>query len=243
MTPRTPTHYKELLRSGRWFHGLSAETQDRILSMGVVRTWSAEQRLFVQGDPPNGLFAVLDGTVRLCTYRADGREVLLALARCPTWFGEIGVFDGQPRSHHAIADGEVTALHLPQEALDAWLTADPGSWRSLGLLLTTKLRLVLGAMEEATTMPLLARLARRIVVMAEGHGDLRLGSTREVSVKQEELATMLWTSRQTINRCLKDLEQKQLVRLSYGKIEILDLDLLKREADGLSLARGADALT
>jgi CRP/FNR family cyclic AMP-dependent transcriptional regulator len=232
---RPANSYRELLRSGRWFHGLPLTTQDRILAMGVVRTWAPEQRLFAQGDPPNGLFAVLDGTVRLVTCRPDGREVLLALARCPTWLGEIGVFDGQPRSHDAVADGEATALHLPQESLDAWLSADPASWRSLGMLLTTKMRLVLSAMEEATTMPLSSRLARRIVIMAEGHGDLRVGSARVVSVKQEELATMLWTSRQTINRCLKELEQKEIVRLSYGKIEIVDLPRLKLESENATM--------
>ncbi len=200
--------------------------------MGVVRTWAPAQRLFAQGEPPNGLFAVLDGTVRLVTCRPDGREVLLALARCPTWLGEIGFFDGQPRSHDAVADGEATALHLPQESLDAWLAEDPGSWRSLGVLLTTKMRLVLSAMEEVTTLPLSARLARRIVHMAESYGEARTGTARVVIVKQEELATMLWTSRQTINRCLKELEQKKLVLLSYGKIEITDLDGLRREAEG-----------
>lgn len=199
--------------------------------MSVVRTWSDGQRLFSQGDASNGLFAVLDGTIRLITCKPDGREVLLALARCPTWLGEIAVFDGQARSHDAVADGETRALHLPQDALDRWLKEDPASWRSLGMLLTLKMRLVLSTLEDVTTLPLSSRLARRIVVMAEGWGEQRTGSARVVSVKQEELATMLWTSRQTINRCLKDLEQKKLVALSYGKIEILELAGLKREAE------------
>ena len=232
MSNRPASTYRELLRSGRWFHGLAPSTQDRILAIGAVRTWAPEQRLFAQGEAPNGLFAVLDGTVRLVTCRPDGREVLLTLARCPTWLGEIGVFDGQPRSHDAVADGEATALHLPQGSLDAWLSEDPGSWRSLGMLLTTKMRLVLNAMEEVTTLSLSARLARRVVHMAEAYGEARTGTARVVSVKQEELATMLWTSRQTINRCLKELEQKELIVLSYGKIEIRDLDRLRREADG-----------
>ncbi len=162
--------------------------QDRILGIGVVRTWAPEQRLSSHGETTNGLFAVLDGTVRLVTCRPDGREVLLALARCPTWLGEIGVFDGQPP--------------------------------------------VLAAMEEVTTMSLPSRLARRLVLMAESYGDARTGTARVVGVKQEELATMLWTSRQTINRCLKELEQRELVRLSYGKVEITDLEGLRREANG-----------
>ncbi len=41
---------------------------------------------------------------------------------------------------------------------------------------------------------------------------------------------MLSLSRQTVNQLLKDLEAKKLVRVSYGGIELVDLDGLRAEA-------------
>ena len=99
------------------------------------------------------------------------------------------------------------------------------------MLLTTKMRLVLLAMADVSTLSLHARIARRLVVIAEGYGDLRVGTSRVVEVKQEELATMVWASRQTANRCLKELEARGLLKLAYGGIEILDLDGLRKEAN------------
>ncbi|MNY81824.1 hypothetical protein D3C86_2235990 [compost metagenome] len=51
---------------------------------------------------------------------------------------------------------------------------------------------------------------------------------------QEQLAMMLSLSRQTTNQILKDLEAQGALRLTYGEIEILDLDLLQHAAQGKS---------
>jgi CRP/FNR family transcriptional regulator, cyclic AMP receptor protein len=84
-------------------------------------------------------------------------------------------------------------------------------------------------MEDMALMPLAVRLARRLAAMAEGYGE-REHRRRTVEVSQEQLAMMLSTSRQTANQLLKELESQGLIRLSYGTIEILDLDGLRRAA-------------
>ncbi|MGH7329031.1 MAG: Crp/Fnr family transcriptional regulator, partial [Polyangiaceae bacterium] len=161
---------------------------------------------------------------------SDGTPVLLTLAERPQWIGEIALFDGQPRSHDAFAETDAIVIHAPQRAIDAWLERDPRVWRNLGTLLTVKMRLVLLALTDATTLPLGTRLAQRLAHMATGYGDLRIGTLRVVSVSQEQLAAMLWTSRQSVNRALKSLEESGLVSVSYHGIEILDIEGLRTAA-------------
>ncbi|MCA1662677.1 MAG: DUF962 domain-containing protein, partial [Myxococcales bacterium] len=100
-----------------------------------------------------------------------GREALLTLLEPPTWFGEISIFDGAPRTHDAIAECEALVLHVPRAALDTILSAQPRYWRELGLLVTSKLRLAFSAMEDMALLPLALRLARRLSLMAEGYGE------------------------------------------------------------------------
>lgn len=233
MDAKTRARYAELLRSGRWFGRLPDALQRELLAAAVARTLGDGERLFARGDPPDGLYAVVDGSLRVAG-TADVKEVLLAIVEPPSWFGEISVFDGAPRTHDAIAQTAATVLHIPQRALDRILAAEPTYWRDLGLLLTTKIRLMFTAMEDATAMPLGTRLARRLLVTAAGHGELRDGSKRVVAVRQEQLATMLGTSRQTLNALLKSCEAKGLLRVAYGQIEILDFD-------GLAELAGVDA--
>ena len=228
MDRRSADRHKGLLRAGRWFKGLPDELQRELLRAGVVRSLSPGQRLFSRGDPPDGLYAVLDGALRITATSDASKEVLLTLAEPPSWFGEIALFDGQPRTHDAIAGGESLVMHVPQQALDALLAAEPRYWRDFGLLLAAKVRLVFIALEESAVLPVAVRLARRLLLMAEGYGEWHDRSRRVIPVRQEQLAMMLSTSRQTVNQLLKDLEAQGTLRVAYGQIEIVDLDALRR---------------
>jgi CRP/FNR family cyclic AMP-dependent transcriptional regulator len=230
MKNRAPKDYREQLRAGRWYRGLPVELQDRLLAGASLRPLAAEERIFLRGDPPSGLFAVLDGGVRVTSMAAGGKEALLTLIEPPSWFGEIAVFDGLERTHDAIAEGETTVLQVPQSALDTILAAEPRYWRDLALLMAHKLRLLFVVLEEASALPIAVRLARRLLSMAEGYGEWHDRQSRVVEVKQEQLAAMLSTSRQTANQVLKRLEAKKIIRLTYGEIEILDHNGLRHEA-------------
>jgi CRP/FNR family transcriptional regulator, cyclic AMP receptor protein len=227
---KTQRRYLEGLRTGRWFAGLPEPFQRGLLDAAVLRTLVVGERLFSRGDPPDGLYATLDGSIRVTGVTDAGKEVLLALAEPPGWFGEIAVFDNAPRTHDAIAHTAATVLRVPKPALEALLGATPTYWRDLGLLLASKLRLTFAALEDAIGLPLAVRLARRLLVTAGAHGEWSDRSRRVVDLRQEQLAAMLGSSRQTINTVLKDLEARGVVRVAYGQIEILDLDGLRRAA-------------
>jgi CRP-like cAMP-binding protein len=228
--PKNARDYRELLRTGRWFAGLPDALQDRLVAAAVLRPLAARQPLFSRGDDADGLYAVLDGAIRVSGSSEAGREALLTLLEPPGWFGEISTFDGQPRTHDAVAETEALVLHVPGAALDEILEAEPRWWRDLGLLVTSKLRLAFVAMEDMVLLPIGVRLARRLALMAEGYGE-REHERRTVQLSQEQLAQMLATSRQTANQLLKDLEARGLIRLSYGSIEILDLEGLRRAGE------------
>ena len=229
---KTAREYRELLLAGRWFQGLPAPFQDRLLDSGVMRNLASEERLFSRGDAPEGLYAALSGSLRIAGLSEAGKEAVLAVVEPPQWFGEIAVFDRLPRTHDGIAAVDSVVLHVPTAALDAMLGEYPEWWRDLGLLVTTKLRLAFVVMEDMALLPLLPRVARRLVLMAEGYGEWSDRSARVVKVSQEILAAMVSSSRQSANQALKELEARGLIKVSYGEIELLDLAALISLAPG-----------
>lgn len=236
-THADPRHWLALLQAGVWFAQLSPTLCDALMGAARVRTLGSGEALFRRGDAPCGLYAVLEGAVRISGTggsRDDSREVLLTLLEPPHWFGEISLFDGQPRTHDAIAEGATRLLQLPQPALVQLLAREPAYWREFGLLMSHKLRLAFVALEEVASLPLAQRLARRLVMMAEGYGvrrDAQQGvHRRSIAVSQEQLSMMLAVSRQTINQNLKELESRGVLRLSRGGLEIADMAALQRLA-------------
>ena len=218
--------WRPRLLRGQWFSHLPVSLQDSLLAVARVRRLSAGQRLFQRGDPPCGLYAVLDGAVRIGAVNEQGKEAVLSLVEAPHWFGEICLFDGQARTHDAFGLGPCTLLHIPQIALLALLDEQPVHWRQLALLMSQKLRLTFINLEQLSLMPAPMRLAHRLLMIAEGYGEID-EPRRVLQLPQEQLASMLSLSRQTTNQILKDLQGQGMLKLGYGEIEILDVQRLR----------------
>jgi CRP/FNR family cyclic AMP-dependent transcriptional regulator len=218
--------WRPRLMRGQWFSHLPVSLQDSLLAAARVRRLSPGQRLFQRGDPPCGLYAVLEGAVRIGAVSEQGKEALLSLVEPPHWFGEICLFDGQPRTHDALGLGQCTLLHISQTTLLALLDEQPVHWRHLALLMSQKLRLSFIHLEQLSLMPAQARLAHRLLMIAEGYGELD-EPRRVLQLPQEQLASMLSLSRQTTNQILKELQGQGILKLGYGEIEILDAGRLR----------------
>ena len=227
-----PAAYQPVLQTGRWFAHLPPGFAQPLIAMAQVRHLQPGEVLFLRGDAPCGLYAVVRGAISISGTggRAhEARAALLTRLEPPHWFGEISVFDNSARTHDAHAAEPSTLLQVPHERLLAWLQAHPQHWHALALLLTDKLRTAFVALEELALLPAPQRLARRLVMMAEGYGQWTAEgqSRRVIAISQEQLSLMLAISRQTTNQILKDLESRQLVRVQRGELEILDLAALR----------------
>lgn len=225
----TMTEIRPLLESGQWFSHLPPALRDALLGEARLLQLEPGQRLFRRGDPPCGLYAVLEGMMRVGAVSRDGKEALLTLVEPPYWFGEISLFDGQPRTHDAYAVGPALLLQVPQAAMLQWLDKHPEHWRQLALLMSHKLRLTFISLEQMTLMPAAVRLAHRLLMIAEGYGEIE-HSRRVLQLPQEQLALMLGLSRQTTNQLLKELQGQGVVQLHYGEITILDAQRLRAAA-------------
>ena len=232
MTQKRVADYRDLLRAGRWFRSIPEPFQDALLGMASLRRVVAREVLFTRGEPSTGMFGVIEGKLRASGTDDDGNEALLTLVEPPGWVGEIPFFDGLPRTHDLIADGDALLVHVPAAPLLELLEREPRYWRDFSALLTAKLRLAFIAIEDGAVSSLGERVARRLVMIADGYGQWTDRTYPLIDVSQETLATMLSCSRQTVNQTLRKLESDGLVRLAYGGVEVLDLEGLRRAARG-----------
>lgn len=222
-----PLDYRTAIQTGRWFSILPEALQQALLVDAQLKTLSAQQILFSRGDPFDGIYCVVKGGLRITGSMPSGKEALLTVVEPYNWIGEIALFDGLERTHDAIADQASLVLQVPSVTLEALLQAEPVYWRWFGLLLTYKMRFAFVALEDAALLPAPQRIARRLVFMAEGYGEFTDRSRRVLPLPQEQLASMLSLSRQTINQTLKQFESQGLLKLNYRELEVLDLQGLR----------------
>lgn len=213
---------RRILASGQWFAGLPAPMQQALCDNARVVSLRADDVLFHRGDASDGLYGVLEGAICFGAVNVAGKESVVGLAEPPQWFGEVALLDDGPRTHRAWADSRATLAHVPAVALAQWLSIHPAHWQFIGRLAVHKLRVMFGAMEDASLHPARERLIRCLVLLARAYGQRNDAPPRTLRVSQERLGTMLALSRQTVNALLQELERENVVACQRGGVRILD---------------------
>ncbi|AMB86648.1 Crp/Fnr family transcriptional regulator [Pseudomonas agarici] len=221
--------WRSRLLTGHWFSNLPAYLQDSLLVTAKGRRLTPGQCLFKRGDPPCGLYAVLEGSVRVGAVSAKNKVAPPSRIELPYWFGEISLFDGLPRTHDAYAVGHTILLHVRQSVLLELLQEHPEYWRHFALLMSQKLCLTFIGLEQLSRLPATVRLAHWLLLIAEGYGELNQ-SRQLIPLAQDQLAAMLSLSRQSSRQIFQGLQDEGIIELNRGEIEILDLERLRAAA-------------
>lgn len=206
----------DTLAADPWFATMAAERREALLREARVELLAAGARIYGLGDPPNGLWAVLEGQIRLKGLSVNGAELLALIVRPGTWFGELSTLDGLSRPHEATAFGSARLLHVPMPAFTRAAASQPGLYRDLGLLVCAHQRTALRFIANSIGQSIRVRLALALL-RASVAGD---GS---VIIRQDELAAIVGIARQTLNRHLKTFERAGIVAVAYARIRILDM--------------------
>lgn len=88
-----------LLKQLPFFADLSDDLLGQVVATGRTRMLAAGEFVFHKGDPPDGLYVLLDGRVRVFLADEQGQhDVELAVLSTGSLFGEMALLDGEPRS-------------------------------------------------------------------------------------------------------------------------------------------------
>jgi CRP-like cAMP-binding protein len=218
---------RQCIESGAWFSKLSPGLRSAILARSHVRRLADGAALAARGSAAEEWCGVAAGAVRISSVSLSGKQVTLTYAEPGSWFGDIALFDGLPRTHDADAHGPTTLVCVRKPDFNALLASHVELYEALLRLNCRRLRLMFDQLEDLNTRPLRARLARQLLQLARRHGRTRGGETViGLALAQEDLAQLLGASRQRVNQELKRLEREGALRVEPTRLAVLDRDSL-----------------
>lgn len=217
------TVWKPTLLGNAWYASCPAVLQDALLLHGRLRKVSAGGQVFEHGATDHALYCVLSGQVQAYYPDASGAMPLLATLDPPHWFGEMSFIDGEPRSHVAVVEQQALLLSVARADLLPFLEQHAGCWRDIARLAVSKLRRAYQLIPLDAQLPARSRLIKRLWLVAHGYGFKEDAPRTRLHLSQDQLASTLGMTRQTVNKVLRDLELQGLVKLHYGEVELLNL--------------------
>jgi CRP/FNR family transcriptional regulator, cyclic AMP receptor protein len=208
---------------------LTAAERDALLQAGRGRRWNSGEPLIRAGDPASTAIVLLSGVAKVHLTGAGGSEVVLGLVGPGDLLGEIAAVPGAVRSADVTALEPVEGVVVTVERLRAFLVEHHRVTLALLELALARLRVADRRRLESASSESLARVAGRLVELAERFGDAGADGAIELRmpITQDELAAWSGASREATGRALRTLRELALIETRRRHLTVLDLPRLR----------------
>jgi CRP-like cAMP-binding protein len=214
---------KEALMTG-WFDLLQwmpAEAQATFGMLAQRRRYRAGETIYGQGTHGREMYRLVDGSVRLSFVRANGCELVYLVFAPGDCFGVSSVVDGGERPQTAQASTDITVDVLQARDFDGLRAAHREADEAMMKLLARQMRAMSASFANASLGTLRQRVARCLADAARSFGKPAEGGIAlDQHLPQSEIALMVGTSRQSVNRVLQEFQSEGLVATRYGSVLI-----------------------
>ena len=217
------------LRNVPIFTDLKDSDLIKIASKMVPRVYEKGQMILLEESMGETFFIITQGAVKVTRLSADGREVILAILGESDFFGEMSLLDGEGRSANIVANEYAKVLTLSRSDFLDCLESYP----KIAIALLEELAIRLRKSDQQIESLSLSDSEHRIgITLIRLAGELGTIKQDQVTVKnlpyQQDIANMAGTSRETVSRTLKLLEDKKLVRRKNRNLTIYNFDAFRR---------------
>ncbi len=224
----------EVVHPRSYLGRLRPADRELLLRLGRHRRFRKGARIIVQGDHSDSVFVTLSGLTKVTLDTPDGREVVLAVLGAGDLLGEFEVVEGiAQRAAGNVAMEPVECREIPGEEFMDALETHPQMLLMLLRVVLSRLGAADRRREASASMGAARSLAGFLVELVERYGTPD-GSAIDLDIQltQEELASLISTSRDTAVRGLSTLRTRGLIATRRRQIVVTDLDGLRHYASG-----------
>jgi CRP/FNR family transcriptional regulator, cyclic AMP receptor protein len=211
----------------RLLEPLPADTRRELLSRARRRRFAPGEVVFHEGDPGDAMHLLAKGHVAIRVTTPLGDTATLRVLRAGDHFGELSVVAPAPRNATIVALDAIETLAVHRDDVEQLRREHPAVDRFLVDTLVQEVRRLSVLLAEALYLPVEKRTWRRLLALTAIYA--RDGDpTTLIPLTQEDVAGIVGTTRPTINRLLRDAERDGLLRMSRGRIDVIDRAALER---------------
>jgi CRP/FNR family cyclic AMP-dependent transcriptional regulator len=200
---------------------LFAELDDRelasIAAVAKTRRYAKDDAVFHADEIGDVFYLIREGQVKVTMISPEGKEIILSILAAGDFFGEMALFDNEPRSATVIAIEPLEVVSIWRSDFLHILTENFSITQKVLGELSKRLRNASNRIESLATMDVYGRLARFFLDLARQSGKvLDNDYVAVIRPTHQAIANMIGTSRETVSRLIHDL-MKQNLLLSEGK--------------------------
>lgn len=208
---------------------LSSEDQSILFDRLVRRRLDAGEPLYFAGERIRRAHVLGIGLLKLAARSPEGDETILSLAMPGDIVGEVAMLDDLPQHLDAVAAAPSVTYGVDADLLVELVGRNPQAGLALARQMAQRLRWVCDAALERTSSEVPARLAGRLLDLADMLGRMESGAIEmELPLAQHDLGSLAGMCRESACKTLRRFKADGLLDYRGRRLRILRPDLLER---------------
>jgi len=220
---------EKLLRDVPLFQRLDASELDRVVQIAIPRHYRKRMVIFMEGDERESVYFIRAGMVKAYKIDEEGREQIVSLLHAGDMFPHVGFFDPSPypATAEVIEDCELLAIRIKD--FEQLLVSYPSIAMKVMQILGQKILQLQARIQELTLQDVHLRTVHTLIRLGQEYGVKQEDGSILLSLPftHQDLANMIGTSRETVNRTLNGLRRDKILEINKRDIIIRNLDELK----------------
>jgi CRP/FNR family transcriptional regulator, nitrogen oxide reductase regulator len=210
-----------LLKNTSLFSGLKQDELDRIAQAARIRKVDNQGFFFMEQDPAESLYILLEGRIRLVQVTPGGQQVIMRYISPVEEFGVIAMLSGAVYPVSAQAVDDSTALYWNKTSLKELMEQVPGVAINALQTLADRVSEFQDRIRELTTERVERRIARALLRLAQQTGrKVEDGVLVDLLITRQDIAEMTGTTIYTVSRTMSQWETQGIIKSGREKIII-----------------------
>jgi CRP/FNR family transcriptional regulator, cyclic AMP receptor protein len=219
------TDIQTIAKSLIW-NDFSEGLQKKVLAAGRIAEYQSGEKILNVDQRADTWSCLLSGALRISFNTSNGEETVFSYLAPGQWFGETALFKSGQGSPAVTAHTDSRLFLVPRHEYRELTTEFPELLVVLLRQQSERLAIAWAALQEQKTLSTEQQLARHLIDLSQRFGvvavDKSKGYRIPFKLPQGELASLVGSSRQSVNKALIKFESDGLIEQHYGDITVLN---------------------
>jgi CRP/FNR family cyclic AMP-dependent transcriptional regulator len=220
---QTMTETIWFLKHCELFERVTPEQAKRLEQSARMRRFKRREVIYFPTEPGESVLLLASGRVKIKNLTPEGKELILAFVEAGELFGELALFDEQPRSEFAEAVTDAQVLVIPRDEMLWLMQEQPAVSLQVTKLIGLRRRRIENRLRNVMFRSNRDRVLSLLLELVEAYGRQQ-GRHWEISLNlsHQEMAGLVGATRETVTVALGQLQLEGLIRVQRRRITVLD---------------------
>lgn len=212
----------DFLKKTDLFASLPDEELDEIMDKIIVKQFKKNETVFYEEDTNELMYLILIGKIKAIRTTEDGKEIILAIHKAGSFFGEMSLIDGKTAPASIVAlENSLLAIITKEDFTEITMNY-PAVTMNLLKILCSRLRKSWDNVQLLNFNNAAQRVKMLLYSLSEDHGTKsENGVDLNIKLTHQDISDMSGLTRETVTRVIDKMQKSK--EISVGKNKLISL--------------------